>query len=155
VKDLKLEDFDFELPEELIAQEPLAVRDTSRLMAVNMDSGNVDHRIFRDILDYLHEGDCLVLNNSRVIPARLYGVREDTGSHMEFVLLKRIDKNRWETLVKPGKKAKIGSVFIFGDEELKCTVLENTESGGRIIDFIYNGVFEEILDRLGQMPRSK
>jgi S-adenosylmethionine:tRNA ribosyltransferase-isomerase len=112
----------------------------------------MEHRIFSDIVDYLNEGDCLVLNNSRVIPARLYGIKEDTGANMEFVLLKRIDRDKWETLVKPGKKAKLGSRFVFGDGELKCTVLENTESGGRIIEFEYEGIFEEILDKLGQMP---
>lgn len=149
---MKLEDFNYELPEELIAQEPSAIRDMSRLMVLNMDNGLIEHRIFRDIVEYLNEGDCLVLNNSRVIPARLFGVREGTGAHMEFVLLKRIDQTKWETLVKPGKKAKIGSIFIFGEGELKCTVLETTAAGGRIIEFSFNGVFEEILDKLGQMP---
>ncbi|QCX32802.1 tRNA preQ1(34) S-adenosylmethionine ribosyltransferase-isomerase QueA [Caloramator sp. E03] len=149
---MKVHDFYFELPEELIAQEPLKERDASRLLVLHREDGKIEHRIFRDIVEYLDEGDCLVLNNSRVIPARFFGVKEDTGAKMEFVLLKRIDKNRWETLVKPGKKAKIGARFLFGDGELKCTILENTEAGGRIIEFEYDGVFEEILDKLGQMP---
>lgn len=149
---MNVKDFYFDLPEELIAQHPIEPRDMSRLMVLDKRTGNIEHRIFRDILEYLNEGDCLVLNNSRVIPARLFGEKEDTGSKMEFVLLKRIDKDKWETLVKPGKKAKIGSKFVFGNGELRCTVLDNTESGGRIIEFEYNGVFEEILDKLGNMP---
>ncbi|CDF58339.1 tRNA preQ1(34) S-adenosylmethionine ribosyltransferase-isomerase QueA [Thermobrachium celere] len=149
---MNVKDFYFDLPEELIAQHPIEPRDMSRLMVLDKKTGEIEHRIFRDILEYLNEGDCLVLNNSRVIPARLFGVKEDTGANVEFVLLKRIDKNRWETLVKPGKKAKIGTKFVFGDGELRCTVLENTDSGGRIIEFEYEGVFEEILDRLGNMP---
>lgn len=149
---MKLHDFYFELPEELIAQEPIKQRDMSRLMVLNKTTGEIEHKIFKDIYDYLNEGDCIVLNNSRVIPARLFGVKEGTGSKMEFVLLKRMDKNRWETLVKPGKKAKPGTRFIFGDGELACKVLETTESGGRIIEFEYEGVFEEKLDKLGQMP---
>lgn len=149
---MNVHDFYFDLPEELIAQEPLKERDSSRLLVLHREDGRIEHRIFRDIIEYLEEGDCIVLNNSRVIPARLFGIREETGAKMEFVLLKRIDKNRWETLVKPGKKAKIGTKFIFGDGELKCTILENTEAGGRIIEFEYEGIFEEILDKLGQMP---
>ncbi|TDT47623.1 tRNA preQ1(34) S-adenosylmethionine ribosyltransferase-isomerase QueA [Fonticella tunisiensis] len=149
---MKVQDFYFDLPEELIAQEPLPERDMSRLMVLHKSDGRVEHKIFRDIIEYLDEGDCLVLNNSRVIPARLYGIKEDTGANMEFVLLKRIDKDKWETLVKPGKKAKIGSRFVFGEGELKCTVLDSTEAGGRIIEFEYQGVFEQILDKLGQMP---
>lgn len=149
---MNVKDFYFDLPEELIAQHPIEPRDMSRLMVVDKKTGNIEHRIFRDILEYLNEGDCLVLNNSRVIPARLFGVKEDTGAKIEFVLLKRIDKDKWETLVKPGKKARIGSRFVFGNGELRCTVLDNTESGGRIIEFEYDGVFEEILDKLGNMP---
>jgi S-adenosylmethionine:tRNA ribosyltransferase-isomerase len=149
---MNIHEFDFELPEELIAQEPIAQRDMSRLLVLNKYDGIIEHKHFRDILDYLKEGDCLVMNNSRVIPARLFGIKEDTGAKMEFVLLKRIDKDRWETLVKPGKKAKIGSKFIFGEGELSCTIQEHTDSGGRIIEFHYEGAFEEILDRLGQMP---
>ncbi|SKA81026.1 S-adenosylmethionine--tRNA ribosyltransferase-isomerase [Caloramator quimbayensis] len=149
---MNVHDFYFDLPEELIAQEPLKERDSSRLLVLHREDGRIEHRIFRDVIEYLEEGDCIVLNNSRVIPARLFGVREGTGAKMEFVLLKRIDKDRWETLVKPGKKAKIGSKFIFGDGELKCTILENTQAGGRIIEFEYEGIFEHILDKLGQMP---
>ncbi|MCX7951812.1 MAG: tRNA preQ1(34) S-adenosylmethionine ribosyltransferase-isomerase QueA [Clostridiales bacterium] len=149
---MNVKDFYFDLPEELIAQHPIEPRDMSRLMVLDKKTGNIEHRIFRDILEYLNEGDCLVLNNSRVIPARLFGEKEDTGAKMEFVLLKRIDKDKWETLVKPGKKARTGSRFVFGNGELRCTVLDNTESGGRIIEFEYNGVFEEILDKLGNMP---
>lgn len=149
---MRVQDFSFDLPEELIAQEPLEKRDMSRLMVLHREDGSIEHRHFRDMLDYLNEGDCLVLNNSRVIPARIFGSKEDTGAKMEFVLLKRIDKNKWETLVKPGKKARIGSTFVFGNGELKCKVLDNTEVGGRIIEFMYDGVFEEILDKLGQMP---
>lgn len=149
---MKVHDFYFDLPEELIAQEPIEQRDMSRLLVLHREDGSIEHKVFKDMVDYLEEGDCLVLNNSRVIPARLYGVREETGAKMEFVLLKRIDKNRWETLVKPGKKAKPGTRFFFGNGELKCTVIETTDSGGRIIEFEYDGIFEEILDKLGQMP---
>jgi S-adenosylmethionine:tRNA ribosyltransferase-isomerase len=149
---MRVQDFNFDLPEELIAQEPLEKRDESRLLVLHKESGKLEHRIFKDILEYLNEGDCLVLNNSRVIPARLFGTKEDTGANMEFVLLKRIDRDKWETLVRPGKKAKTGTRFMFGNGELRCTVLETTESGGRIIEFEYEGIFEEILDRLGQMP---
>ncbi|SHE84362.1 tRNA preQ1(34) S-adenosylmethionine ribosyltransferase-isomerase QueA [Caloramator proteoclasticus] len=149
---MNVKDFYFDLPEELIAQTPIEPRDMSRLMVLDKKTGEIEHRIFRDIIEFLNEGDCLVLNNSRVIPARLFGVKEDTGANVEFVLLKRIDKDKWETLVKPGKKARIGSKFIFGDGELRCEVLDNTESGGRIIEFKYEGVFEQILDRLGNMP---
>jgi S-adenosylmethionine:tRNA ribosyltransferase-isomerase len=149
---MRVQDFYFDLPEELIAQVPLEKRDESRLLVLHKDTGEIEHRVFKDIVGFLNEGDCLVLNNSRVIPARLYGVKEDTGANMEFVLLKRIDKDKWETLVKPGKKAKQGTRFVFGNGELKCTVLETTEAGGRIIEFEYEGIFEEILDKLGQMP---
>ncbi|MBZ4662505.1 MAG: queA [Caloramator sp.] len=149
---MNVKDFYFDLPEELIAQTPIEPRDMSRLMVLDKKTGEIEHRIFKDIIEFLNEGDCLVLNNSRVIPARLFGVKEDTGANVEFVLLKRIDKDKWETLVKPGKKAKIGSKFVFGDGELRCEVLDNTESGGRIIEFKYEGVFEQILDRLGNMP---
>ena len=149
---MNVKDFNFELPEELIAQEPIKVRDASRLLVLNKFDGSIEHRTFRSILDYLKEGDCLVLNNSRVIPARLFGIKENTGAKMEFVLLKRIDKNRWETLVKPGKKAKIGTSFIFGNGELSCRIVDNTNAGGRVIEFEYEGIFEEILDKLGVMP---
>jgi S-adenosylmethionine:tRNA ribosyltransferase-isomerase len=149
---LNVKDFGFYLPEELIAQEPIEQRDHSRLLVLNKANGSLEHKIFKNIEDYMEEGDCLVLNNSRVIPARLFGEKENTGAKMEFVLLKRIDKNRWETLVKPGKKAQIGTKFIFGSGELTCEIIDHTEAGGRIIEFQYEGIFEEILDKLGQMP---
>ena len=149
---MKVSDFYFDLPENLIAQEPLEKRDNSRLLVLDKKTGEIEHKHFRVVLDYLEEGDCLVLNNSRVIPARLFGIKKETGAKIEFVLLKRIDKNKWETLVKPGKKAKPGTEFVFGNGELECSVLETTEIGGRIIEFKYDGIFEEILDKLGQMP---
>lgn len=149
---MKVHDFYFELPEELIAQDPLEKRDESRLLVLHRKEGTIEHRVFKEIIDFLNPGDCIVLNNSRVIPARLHGYKEDTKANMEFVLLRRIDKDKWETLVKPGKKAKLGSRFIFGNGELKCTVLDNTDAGGRIIEFEYEGIFEEILDKLGEMP---
>lgn len=149
---MQVHDFYFDLPEELIAQEPIEKRDMSRLLVLHREDGSIEHKIFKDILDYFNEGDCIVLNNSRVIPARLFGIREGTGARVEFVLLKRINKNRWETLVRPGKKSKPGTRFTFGEGELKGTIIETTDSGGRIIEFEYEGVFEEILDRLGQMP---
>lgn len=149
---MNLHDFYYDLPKELIAQEPIKERDMSRLLVLNRKDGTLEHKIFHDVVDYLNEGDCLVLNNSRVIPARLYGIKEGTGAKMEFVLLKRVDKDKWETLVRPGRRAPIGSKFIFGNGELKCTILEHTDAGGRIIEFEYDGIFEEILDKLGQMP---
>ncbi|KMT21261.1 tRNA preQ1(34) S-adenosylmethionine ribosyltransferase-isomerase QueA [Clostridium cylindrosporum] len=149
---MKVSDFYFDLPEELIAQEPLEERDNSRLLVLDKNTGEINHRRFKDILEYLKEGDTLVLNNSRVIPARLFGIKKETGAKIEFVLLKRVDKDKWETLVKPGKKAKPGTEFVFGNGELECKVLETTEIGGRIIEFKYEGIFEEVLDKLGQMP---
>lgn len=149
---MKLDDFDFDLPEELIAQEPLKVRDMSRLMVLHKDTGLIEHRIFKDIVDYLNPGDCLVLNNTRVIPARLYGFKEGTGGKIEVLLLNRVEKDRWEVLVKPGKKAREGSVIVFGNGELKGRIISHTDEGGRVIEFIYDGIFEEVLDRLGEMP---
>lgn len=149
---MKLSDFNFNLPEELIAQHPLEVRDSSRLMVVDKKTGEIEHRIFRDIIDYLNPGDCLVLNNTRVIPARLIGSKEDTGGKMEFLLLKRISGDTWETLVKPGKKAHVGSRFQFGNGELKAEVMSIGEDGNRIVKFEYEGIFENVLDKLGQMP---
>jgi S-adenosylmethionine:tRNA ribosyltransferase-isomerase len=149
---LKVKDFDFYLPEGLIAQHPLEKRDESRLMVVDKKNNHIEHKVFKDIVKYLKEGDCLVLNNTRVLPARLIGEKETTGSRMEFLLLKRISKNVWETLVKPGKRAKIGARFLFGNGELKAEVKEIGEEGSRIIEFEYEGIFEEVLDRLGQMP---
>jgi len=147
-----VKEFYYELPEELIAQEPLPERDKSRLMVVHRDTRSFEHRIFENVVDYLEEGDCLVLNDTKVIPARLLGTRKDTGGKIEFVLLKRIGKDRWEILVKPGRRAKIGSEFTFGDGRLQAKVLDYTDAGGRIVEFYYEGVFEQILDELGKMP---
>lgn len=149
---LEVKDFYFYLPEELIAQHPLEKRDESRLMVVDKKTGSIEHKIFKDIVDYLEEGDCLVLNNTRVMPARLIGVKEGSGGKMEFLLLRRIDKDNWETLVKPGKRAKIGARFVFGNGELKAEIVREGEEGSRIVRFNYEGIFEEVLDRLGQMP---
>ncbi|MFU0823672.1 tRNA preQ1(34) S-adenosylmethionine ribosyltransferase-isomerase QueA [Clostridium sp.] len=149
---MKVKEFDFYLPEELIAQHPLEKRDESRLMVVDKNSGNIEHKIFKNIIDYLNEGDCLVLNNTRVLPARLIGEKEGTGGKMEFLLLKRMDANTWETLVKPGKRAKVGARFVFGGGELKAEVKQIGEDGSRIVQFEYEGIFEEVLDRLGEMP---
>lgn len=147
-----VKDFDYELPQELIAQDPLAARDSSRLMVVDRFSGAVTHKIFHDMIDELRAGDCLVINDTKVIPARLYGVRQDTGALIEILLLKRHTDDVWETLVKPGKKARVGTTIVFGNGELKGTVEEIAEEGNRLIRFSYEGIFEEILDRLGQMP---
>ncbi|KNF09236.1 S-adenosylmethionine:tRNA ribosyltransferase-isomerase QueA [Gottschalkia purinilytica] len=149
---MKKEDFYFELPEDLIAQYPLENREESRLLVLNKETGEINHKVFKEIIEYLEEGDCLVLNNTRVIPARIFGQRVDTGSSIEFLLLKRVEGDIWETLVKPGKKAKIGSEIIFGDGELKAKVLDILEGGTRVIEFYYDGIFQEILDRLGEMP---
>lgn len=148
---MKTKDFYFELPDRLIAQTPLENRSESRLMHVNRINGDVSHDKFYNFIQYLSPGDCLVLNNTKVIPARLFGVK-DTGATVEFLLLKRLSKTKWETLVKPGRKAKIGSEFIFGDGRLKCQVVDIGEEGTRIIDFEFDGIFEEILDALGTMP---
>ena len=150
--ELKKSDFYFDLPEELIAQDPLEDRSSSRLLKLNKDTGAVEHLVFRDITDYLKEGDCLVLNNTKVIPARLLGEREGTGAHVEVLLLKRHEGDVWETLVKPGKKCRPGSRLSFGDGLLKAEVLEMVEEGNRLIHFEYEGIFEEVLDQLGEMP---
>jgi len=149
---MKTKDFDFFLPEHLIAQHPLEKRDHSRLMVLDKENGNITHNYFFKILDYLNENDCLVLNDTRVLPARLIGEKVETGGKVEFLLLKRIDLDTWETLVKPGKKAKIGTKFSFGDGSLSCEVIDIVEEGSRIVKFEYDGVFEEVLDRLGKMP---
>lgn len=149
---MRVDEFDFALPEELIAQHPAARRDESRLLVLHKKDGSMEHRIFREVIDYLNPGDCLVLNDTRVIPARLIGEKKGTGGKMEFVLLKRLSDTRWETLVKPGKRAKTGSEFIFGGGVLSAKVLADTAAGGRVVEFSFDGVFEEILDRLGQMP---
>ncbi len=145
-------DFYFDLPQELIAQDPLEDRSGSRLLVLDKESGRVEHHIFRDIIDYLRPGDCLVLNNTRVLPARLMGVKEDTSAAIEVLLLKRRENDVWETLVKPGKKAKPGTRLTFGDGCLRGEVLEVVEEGNRLIRFAYEGIFEEVLDRLGEMP---
>ena len=151
---MRLEDYYYDLPEELIAQDPLENRDASRLMLVNRQTGEVKHEVFHNIIDYLQEGDCLVLNNTKVIPARLMGVKEGTGAAIEVLLLKRVTnrENTWETLVKPGKKAKPGTKIIFGDGLLVGEVVDIVEEGNRLIQFTFDGIFEEILDQLGQMP---
>jgi S-adenosylmethionine:tRNA ribosyltransferase-isomerase len=149
---MNVKDFYFDLPEELIAQHPIEKRDESRLMVVDKNSGSIEHKKFKDIVDYLNSGDCLVLNDTRVLPARLIGAKQDSGGKMEFLLLKRIDIDTWETLVKPGKRAQIGTRFVFGNGELKAEVVSLGEEGSRIVKFYYEGIFEEVLDRLGQMP---
>ncbi len=148
---MKKQDFYFALPQELIAQEPLKDRASSRLLVLNKQ-GEIEHKTFWNILDYLKKGDCLVLNDTKVLPARLIGQKKDTGAKIEVLLLTRKEKNQWETLVKPGKKARIGDKIIFGNGKLKAEVLEIIEGGNRIIQFDYDGIFEEILDELGQMP---
>ncbi len=149
---MKLSDFDFYLPEELIAQRPVEPRDASRLLVVHKDGGAFEHRHFRDLPEYLRPGDAIVVNETRVMPARLMGEREGTGGAIEVLLLKRLERDRWETLVKPGKKARPGQRIIFGGGLLVGTVQETTEVGGRVVEFAYEGVFEHVLDQLGQMP---
>ena len=149
---MKTSDFYYDLPKELIAQDPLEDRSSSRLLVLGKEDGSIEHRHFRDILTYLKPGDCLVLNNTRVIPARLYGKKEDTGALIEVLLLTRREDNVWETLVKPGKKARIGARISFGEGLLTGEVVDVLEEGNRLIRFTYQGIFEEILDQLGQMP---
>lgn len=149
---MELSDFNYELPEELIAQDPLLKRSDSRLMVVHRDTGEIEHKHFSDVIDYLNPGDCLVINETKVIPARLMGVKEETGAVIEVLLLKNKGNNIWETLVKPGKKMKPGAVVTFGDGILKGEVLEVVEDGNRLIKFSYEGIWEEILDSLGEMP---
>lgn len=149
---MKTSDFYFDLPKELIAQDPLTDRSSSRLLKLDRNSGSVEHRHFTDILDYLRQGDLLVLNNTKVIPARLLGVKEETGANVEVFLLKRITDDTWETLVKPGKKLKPGTFVSFGDGLLRAEILETLDDGGRIVKFYFDGIFEEILDKLGEMP---
>ncbi len=150
---MKTSDFFYNLPENLIAQTPLEPRDSSRMMVLRRDSDTIEHKHFYDIIDYLNEGDCLIVNDSRVIPARIYGVKEDTGAKIEFLLLRQIDGTRWETLVKPGRKAKVGSEFTFGDGLLKAKVLEITDDGNRIVNLTCEGDnIYATLDKIGQMP---
>ncbi len=149
---MKTSDFYFDLPQELIAQDPLEDRASSRLLVLDRKTGAVSHQGFRDVLQALHPGDCLVINNTRVIPARLYGTKEDTGAAVEVLLLKRREASVWETLVRPGKKARPGARIVFGDGLLTGEVIDVVEEGNRLIRFSYEGIFEEILDQLGQMP---
>ena len=148
---MDLKDYYYDLPEKFIAQTPLSKRDSSKLLMLNKETGEIKHEVFHNIINYLNKGDCLVLNDSRVLPARLLGVREDTGSPMEFLLLSRKDKDIWEVIVRPGKRAKPGRHFVFGNE-LKAEVLDIVNDGNRLVRFEYEGIFEEVLDRLGEMP---
>ena len=149
---MDIKDFYYDLPNELIAQKPLKDRASSRLMVLDRKSGEISHRHFYDIVDYLNPGDCLVMNNTRVIPARLYGTKEGSGGKIEFLLLKRLDIDTWELILRPGKKAKVGSRFVFGDGRLKAEVIEVKDDGNRVVRFEYEGISEEILDSLGEMP---
>ncbi len=149
---MDVKDFYYDLPQELIAQDPLEDRSSSRLMVLDRKTGEVEHKVFKDIVEYLKPGDCLVINNTKVIPARLYGVKEGTLAKIEILLLKRRENDIWETLVKPGKKCKPGTKIIFGDGLLTGEVIDVVEEGNRLIQFHYEGIFEEILDQLGQMP---
>ncbi len=149
---MNVKDFYFDLPQELIAQDPLTDRAASRLLVLDKDTGAIQHKTFRDVTSYLRPGDCLVINDTKVIPARLFGVKTETGAKIELLLLKRREEDIWETLVKPGKKAKPGTVVSFGDGLLTGRILDTVEDGNRLIQFHYEGIFEEILDQLGQMP---
>lgn len=149
---MKTSDFYFDLPEELIAQVPIKDRSSSKLMVLDKESGKIEHHVFKDVIDYLNPGDCLVLNNTRVIPARLIGEKVDTGGKIEFLLLKRTEEDTWQALVKPGKRAKIGTKFSFGNGKLIGEVVGLAEEGSRIVKFYYEGIFEEVLDELGNMP---
>jgi S-adenosylmethionine:tRNA ribosyltransferase-isomerase len=152
VRALRVEDFDFHLPEELIAQTPLEKRSESRLMAIDRESGSLQHKKFKDIVDFLEEGDCLVLNDTRVLPARLFGVKEETGAKIEVLLLKQEEGDNWETLVKPAKRVKKGTRISFGEGKLTAVCTEEKEQGGRVLEFQYEGIFYEVLDELGEMP---
>jgi len=149
---MNLKDFYYDLPQDRIAQTPLSDRSSSKLMVLGRENKTIEHKHFSDIIDYINEGDCIVVNNTRVIPARLFGIKEETGAHIEFLLLKRNTDTNWTAMAKPGKRAKIGSIITFGDGELKCRVEKDLEDGLKEISFIYDGIFEEVLDRLGQMP---
>ncbi len=148
---MKVADFNYELPKELIAQHPYDKRDEARLMVLNKNEEKIEHRVFRDVIEYLKPGDCLVINNTKVIPARLYG-KKDTGANVEFLLLKRIEGDIWEAMVRPGNKLKPGSKVVFGEGLLNATVLEVLEGGNRKVEFKYDGIFNEILDQIGMMP---
>lgn len=148
---MKVSDFNYELPKELIAQHPYDKRDEARLMVLDREKQTIEHKVFKDVIDYLNQGDCLVINNTKVIPARLYG-KKDTGAKVEFLLLKRLEKDTWEAMVRPGNKLKPGSKVIFGDGILKASVLEVLEGGNRKVEFEYEGIFNELLDKIGLMP---
>lgn len=149
---MKTSDFYYDLPKELIAQDPLLDRSSSRLLHLNMQDGSIEHKVFTDVIDYLNEGDCLVVNNTKVLPARLYGEKEDTHGSVEVLLLRRISADVWETLVRPGKKCRVGARLSFGNGLLKGEVIDVVEEGNRLIRFEFDGIFEEILDQLGEMP---
>ncbi|AIF43319.1 tRNA preQ1(34) S-adenosylmethionine ribosyltransferase-isomerase QueA [Virgibacillus sp. SK37] len=149
---MNIEDFDFDLPEELIAQTPLKERTASRLLVLDRQTKEVDHKHFTDIKDYLKKGDCLVLNDTKVLPARLYGIKEDTGAKVEILLLNQCEEDTWEILAKPAKKIKIGTTLVFGEGKLRATCTDIKEHGGRILEFYYTGIFYEVLDELGEMP---
>ena len=149
---LKTSDYYFDLPKELIAQDPLEDRAASRLLVMNRNTGETEHRIFSDIIEYLKPGDTLVLNDTKVIPARLLGTKEGTGANVEILLLRRLGADRWETLVRPGKKLRPGARVVFGDGSLKAVILDILDEGNRLVEFEYEGIFEEVLDRLGEMP---
>ena len=149
---MELKEFYYYLPEELIAQDPLENRDESRLLVLGKSNGQITHKRFKDIIDYLREGDCLVLNDTRVIPARLYGTKLGSGGRIEFVLLKKVGQDIWEVLVKPGRKARKGAKFVFGDNQLFSEVADEVEGGNRVVRFKYEGLFENVLDKVGIMP---
>ncbi|AWP37447.1 tRNA preQ1(34) S-adenosylmethionine ribosyltransferase-isomerase QueA [Heyndrickxia coagulans] len=149
---MKLDLFDYELPEELIAQTPLKNRSDSRLMVLDKKTGEIEHSVFRNITQYLRPGDCLVLNNTKVLPARLFGIKDETGAKIEVLLLKQLEGDRWETLVKPAKRVKTGTVVRFGDGQLSAVCAEELDHGGRVMDFQYEGIFYEVLNELGKMP---
>ncbi|SJZ72140.1 tRNA preQ1(34) S-adenosylmethionine ribosyltransferase-isomerase QueA [Selenihalanaerobacter shriftii] len=149
---MKVSEFDYNLPEELIAQEPADPRDESRLMVLNRENGNTEEKIFKEIVELIEPGDTIILNDTKVIPARLYGVKEETGGKVEFLLLNEVELDTWEVLVRPGRKVKIGTRVVFGDSDLVAEVKDRTDFGGRVVTFEYDGVFAEILDKLGEMP---
>ena len=149
---MKLSDFNYDLPKELIAQVPIEKRDEARLMVLNRKNKTIEHKVFKDIIDYLQPGDCLVRNNTKVIPARLYGKKEQTGANVEFLLLNRIEGDTWEVMVRPGKKLMPGAQVSFGDGLLKADILDKMEGGNRKVEFHYDGIFNEILDQIGLMP---
>lgn len=149
---MNINDFDFDLPEELIAQTPLKDRSSSRLMILDRESGEIEHKVFSDVIDELKAGDCLILNDTKVLPARLMGMKEETGAHIELLLLKEMGKDEWETLVKPAKRVKVGTVVTFGEGLLKAVCIGEKDHGGRVFKFEYEGIFYELLDRLGEMP---